>query len=298
MDKYGVYRLGFADAGAADSALSQLQNNSDVQAVDYNYNFDPPPMAQGTISPGSAAANSSLSLQISPPSSNGKVIVALIDTSVDVQALGPDAAQFVLPQINVADGTSSDSGPTHGSAMASLILQGIQGSTSGGTSVQIQPVNVYGSGESTTSWDVAQGCPGGSQCRREHFEHEFRQYGRQLGFGCSIGVSVPGWNRFVRGDREHADECALLSGGGPGSYSGDRPGPTRPDCFLCECLVGSEHDCVARHGTVYVRRPGLGSAGNVHFHGPGDRRFYWEHVHSQLDTAANNNRNARAFHRS
>ncbi|HTR42797.1 MAG TPA: S8 family serine peptidase, partial [Pseudomonadales bacterium] len=65
--------------------------------------------------------------------------------------------QFILPQINVADGTSSGSGPTHGDAMASLILQGIQGSTDGSTSVQIQPVNVYGSGESTTSWDVAQG---------------------------------------------------------------------------------------------------------------------------------------------
>jgi hypothetical protein len=153
LDKYGVYRLEFADASAADSALSQLQNNSDVQAVDYNYNFDPPPMAQGA----SSGAGSSLSLQLNPPPASGKTIVGLIDTSVNAQSLGSDAAQFILPQINVADGTSSDSGPTHGSAMASLILQGIQGSTSGGTSVQIQPVNVYGSGESTTSWDVAQG---------------------------------------------------------------------------------------------------------------------------------------------
>jgi hypothetical protein len=153
LDKYGVYRLEFADASAADSALSQLQNNSDVQAVDYNYYFDPPPVAQGT-SPG---AGSSLSLQLNPPPDSGKTIVGLIDTSVNAQSLGSDAAQFILPQINVADGASSDSGPTHGSAMASLILQGIQGSTSGSTSVQIQPVNVYGSSETTTSWDVAQG---------------------------------------------------------------------------------------------------------------------------------------------
>jgi hypothetical protein len=153
MDKYGVYRLEFADAGATDSALSQLQNNSDVQAVDYNYYFDPPPTAQAS----SSGTGGSLSLQLNPPPASGKTIVGLIDTSVDAQSLGSDAAQFILPQINVADGTTSDSGPTHGSAMASLILQAIQGSTSGGTSVQIQPVNVYGSSETTTSWDVAQG---------------------------------------------------------------------------------------------------------------------------------------------
>ncbi len=153
LDKYGVYRLEFADAGDTDSALSQLQNNSDVQAVDYNYYFDPPPMAQSS----SSGTGASLSLQLNPPPASGKAIVGLIDTSVNSQSLGSDAAQFILPQINVADGTSSDSTPTHGSAMASLILQAIQGSTGGGTSVQIQPVNVYGSGETTTSWDVAQG---------------------------------------------------------------------------------------------------------------------------------------------
>ncbi|HUE35903.1 MAG TPA: S8 family serine peptidase, partial [Candidatus Acidoferrum sp.] len=156
MDKYGVYRLQFTDADAADAALSQLQNNSDVQAVDYNYYFDPPPAPQ-TISPGSATA-APLSLQLSPPPPSGKVIVGLIDTSVNVQSLGSDAAQFILPQINVADGTSSDSGPTHGTAMTPLILQAIQNSTgSGSTSVQIQPVDVYGSSETATSWNVALG---------------------------------------------------------------------------------------------------------------------------------------------
>ncbi|HTR43886.1 MAG TPA: hypothetical protein VMH87_19925, partial [Pseudomonadales bacterium] len=88
LDKYGVYRLEFADADATDSALSQLQNNSDVQAVDYNYSFDPPPTTQS----GSPGGGSSLSLQLSPPPSSGKTIVGLIDTSMDAQSLGPDAA--------------------------------------------------------------------------------------------------------------------------------------------------------------------------------------------------------------
>jgi hypothetical protein len=156
MDKYGVYRLQFPDPNATDAALAQLQNNSNVQDVDYNYYFDPPPMAQQI-----STAPSSLSLSLNPPPSNGKTIVGLIDTSVEAQSLGSDAAQFILPQINVADGTSSDSGPSHGTAMAAQILETVQNiqTTMGNnsTSLQIQPVNVYGSSETTTSWDVAQG---------------------------------------------------------------------------------------------------------------------------------------------
>jgi thermitase len=155
IDKSGVYRLQFADSNATDAALAQLQNNSDVQAVDYNYYFDPPAEPQ-SISPGSPTA-SPLSLQLSPPPASGKTIVGLIDT--DVQSLGPNLDQFVLKQIDVADGTAPDSGITHGTAMAYAILQAIQSASgSSSTSVQIQPVNVYsGTGEQTTSWDVAQG---------------------------------------------------------------------------------------------------------------------------------------------
>ena len=46
LDKYGVYRLEFASADATDAALADLQNNSDVLDVDYNYYFDPPPTPQ------------------------------------------------------------------------------------------------------------------------------------------------------------------------------------------------------------------------------------------------------------
>ena len=157
MDKYGVYRLQFPDADSTDNALAQLQNDSDVQDVDYNYYFDQPTTAQEV----SSTASGALSLTLDPPPSNGKVIVGLIDTSVDAQSLGSDAAQFILSQINVADGTTSDSGPTHGTAMAAQILQAVQNiqTTMGNnsTSLQIQPVNVYGSNPTTTSWDVAQG---------------------------------------------------------------------------------------------------------------------------------------------
>lgn len=153
MDKYGAYLLQFNDADATDSALSQLQSNSDIQAVDYNNYFDPPPTSQAV----SSAAATPLSLTLNPPPSSGKVIVGLIDTSVDAQSLGADAEQFILSQINVADGTDPDSGPSHGTAMASLILQAIQNSTGNSTSVQILPVNVYGSSATATDWNVALG---------------------------------------------------------------------------------------------------------------------------------------------
>ena len=45
-DKLGIYRLQFGDAAATDTALAQLQNNSDVAAVDYNYVFDMPTVIQ------------------------------------------------------------------------------------------------------------------------------------------------------------------------------------------------------------------------------------------------------------
>ncbi len=154
MDKYGVYLLQFGNTDATDTALSQLQQDSDVQAVDYNYAFDPPPTPQAV----SSASAPQIPLTLNPPPSSGKVIVGLVDTYLDPQSLGADAAQFILPQVNVADGTSSDTGPTHADAMAALILQAIANSTqSTGTSVQILPVNVYGSGETTTSYNVAKG---------------------------------------------------------------------------------------------------------------------------------------------
>jgi hypothetical protein len=88
LDKLGLYRLQFGDAAATDAALAQLQNNSDVAAVDYNYILDPPPSVQPVSSanlPAGAAAP--LSLQLNPPGSSGKVIIGLID--MNVQSLDP-----------------------------------------------------------------------------------------------------------------------------------------------------------------------------------------------------------------
>jgi hypothetical protein len=154
MDKYGVYLLQFGDADATDAALAQLQMDSNVQAVDYNYETDPPPTPQAVAS----AAVPAMPLTLNPPPSSGKVIVGMIDTYFDPQSLSANADQFFLSQISVVDGAPSDSGPTHADAMGSLILQAIANSTqSSSTSVQILPVNVYGSSETTTTYDIALG---------------------------------------------------------------------------------------------------------------------------------------------
>jgi len=152
LDKPGIYRLQFADAASADAALNQLQNNSDVSDVDYNYYFDPPPVVQALAS----ASLPPVNLQLNPPGSSGKVIVGLVDTPV--QSLDGSLNQFLLKQLSVAGDASASSGDiTHGTAMAETIVRAMGIAGQGATSAQILPVDVYGSSATTTSWNVALG---------------------------------------------------------------------------------------------------------------------------------------------
>jgi hypothetical protein len=150
-DKLGLYRLLFNNASATDAALGQLKNNSDATGVDYNYYFDPPPPIQAL----SSAPVAPLSLQLNPPGDSGKVIVGLID--MNVQSLGAQLDKFILPQINAAGDVPASTDITHGTAMAYNILTAIAQASGGGSSVQIQPVEVYGGNQNTTSWFVALG---------------------------------------------------------------------------------------------------------------------------------------------
>jgi hypothetical protein len=151
LDKLGLYRLQFGDATATDAALAQLQSDSDVAQVDYNYSFDPPPSAM----PLSSAPVGPLSLTLNPPPDSGRIIVGLID--MNVQSLGAQLDKFILPQISVAGDAPNNSGITHGTAMAYSVLQAIGQASGGSSSVEIQPVDVYGGNATTTSWDVALG---------------------------------------------------------------------------------------------------------------------------------------------
>ena len=152
MDEQGAYRLQFGDAAAAQSARTELAQNPDVQAVESNFNIDPPP--QLNLSGGGGSAEP----QLNPATNNHncQLVVGLIDTAI--QPLSPGLAPFFKTPIQVAgDYTPDPATMTHGTAMATAILQMLQQRTGGTTSVRVQPVDVYGQNATTTTFDVANG---------------------------------------------------------------------------------------------------------------------------------------------
>ena len=156
--KLGIYRLQFADAAATDAALAQLQTDPDVEAVDYNYVYDPPPTPQAIAN--APVGPLSLTLDPSTPNDPCSPVVGLIDASV--QSLGSQLDPFMLKPISVVgDVATSSTDITHGTAMAQTVLRGVsQQNTSGspgGSKVRVLSVVVYDSSETTTSWNVALG---------------------------------------------------------------------------------------------------------------------------------------------
>jgi thermitase len=153
-DKLGIYRLQFADAAATDAALASLQNNPAVTAVDYNYIYDAPPTPQALANATGAAPK--LTLDATTPGDPCNPVIGLIDTAV--QPSGGALDQFMLPPVSVvSDGSPTTSGISHGTAMYQTILNAVSQSSGGHTGVKILPVQVFGSSESATTWNVALG---------------------------------------------------------------------------------------------------------------------------------------------
>jgi len=152
MDSQNAYLLQFQDETATQSARTELASNPDVASVDVNFPVEPPPQVD-------VGSGSGPDLQLkpkTPDNGNCQLIVGLIDTPIE--SLGGNTSSFILPQIHVAgDYSQADTTLTHGTAMAATILDAIQAKTGGSTSVKIQPVDVYGNNETTTTFDVANG---------------------------------------------------------------------------------------------------------------------------------------------
>lgn len=146
-----AYLLEFENAEAVEAARRELASNTDVESTDYNYTVDRPSPAQRL----NGASVPPIKLALNPPSPDGRVIVGLIDTSL--QSLPADLQQFVLNQISVAGDALPSDVPTHGTSMAETLLRALQLATGGQTSVQILPVDVYGPNATTTTFDVAAG---------------------------------------------------------------------------------------------------------------------------------------------
>jgi hypothetical protein len=153
-DKLGLYRLQFDSEADMQAALGQLQSNSQVAEVDYNYLYDPPMQPQPA--PNATGTQPRLTLDDnSNPNDPCHPIVAVIDTQV--QSLGSQLDQFVMKPVTVADNVVPATGLTHGTAMVNSVLDAVAQASGGHTAVKVLPVVVYDSGEQTTTWNVALG---------------------------------------------------------------------------------------------------------------------------------------------
>lgn len=153
MDAQNSYLLQFDDLAATRSALQQLAGNSDVGGVDVNFPVDPPPP---TVAGTGADANQP-NLKLKPnANNNSQLMIGLIDTPI--QPVNANLSPFVLPQIHEAGDVQLDpSTLTHGTAMLDTLIDALQTSTGGSSSVKILPVDVYGNSATTTTFDVANG---------------------------------------------------------------------------------------------------------------------------------------------
>jgi len=145
-DALGLYRLQFDDAASAAAGLQSLASDPSVAAADGNYSVDRPTPAQMTQVPNPSGQLFSLNPQ---PVANGP-IVGLVDTSVDPPS---QYSAYMLTPINVTgevDPPGAD--PSHGTSMLETLLEAMPNDPS-----KILPVDVYGSGESTTTYEVMEG---------------------------------------------------------------------------------------------------------------------------------------------
>ena len=150
-----AYRLEFPDAATADAAREKIASRDDVAFHD-NYSFDRPTLnGSGAPSP-----QSLFPVDPKPVTRGDQITVALVDTPV--QPLDGKMNDFVLPSIHIRDeATSLPDSPTHATSMAQTVLNSMAaGRDSNGTDlgkVRIQPIDIYGSSDSTTTYEVAQG---------------------------------------------------------------------------------------------------------------------------------------------
>ncbi len=145
-DKLGLYRLQFADGSTTDAALQSLASDPSVAAVDSNYSVDRPTPVQVTQA-GPAPAGPLFNLN--PPVVNGPV-VGLVDTAVDPPA---EFQKYMLTPVSVVGAPDAPTDqPSHGTSMLETMLGSMAANPS-----MILPVDVYGNGASTTTYDVMEG---------------------------------------------------------------------------------------------------------------------------------------------
>jgi hypothetical protein len=155
-DKLGTYRLQFDSDEAAEGARQGLDAASDLR-VDDNYALRSPDPSGNQIPEGPPNFN----LKPNADADTTHTIVAVVDTAV--QALDSTKSPFLLQNVDVAGPTDprklADATPLHGTSMVETLLGSMALAAQGESesNVRILPVNVYGNGETTTTYDVTLG---------------------------------------------------------------------------------------------------------------------------------------------
>lgn len=152
IDDLHAYRLKFDSEEAAQAARLALAQNEDVSAVDSNYLVARPDRPEGLALGGVAP----LLLRPNAGADTSRIIIGLVDTGVQTQ--GTVVKDFLLAGVSVAgDGTQPADQLAHGTAMAETMLYSLANGKEGTTPVRILPVDVYGSAETTTTFEIAKG---------------------------------------------------------------------------------------------------------------------------------------------
>jgi hypothetical protein len=153
-DELRAYRLEFEDDSAAAAARTALADNPDIEGIDANFEVPrpdrPEAMALGVLPP--------FTLRPKAITDASRVVVGLIDTAVQLE--GTVLKEFLLPQVSVVGKASAPLDvPSHGTVMGETILYRLAQSpeSKDGTPVRLLPVDVYGDGGATTTFEIAKG---------------------------------------------------------------------------------------------------------------------------------------------
>lgn len=154
IDGLDTYRLEFEDDKAASAGRTKLESNDSIASVESNYSI-PNPRKPELLS---SSSTPPLNLKPRVNADGSRIIVGLIDTPVQSQSAA--MKDFLLPALSVAPDPAPPSRElSHGTSMAETILRGISmtDESGKGSPVRILPIDVYGSREETSTFDVARG---------------------------------------------------------------------------------------------------------------------------------------------
>jgi hypothetical protein len=148
-----AYRLQFEDEAATERARILLAGEPDVTSVQDNYYIDSPP----GLTPMSGVTAPETQLKLDPPKTDAcKNIIGLVDTGLP--QLSPELEQFITKrQSVVGDVAGGNEAVPHSVAMVNTLLQAIQATEKGNTSLQIVSVNVFGQDATANTFNVAAG---------------------------------------------------------------------------------------------------------------------------------------------